>query len=214
MPAGWRRFDPLMRAQLVEIHGFMSSYLLACQGDRVAMASAVEARYPFLDTDLVDFCLSLPKRHKLLGLRDKLVLRRLAARRLPTEVWARRKQPFRAPIGEALFGPQAAGCFDALLSPEALSQDDLLDAGVAGQLRAKAVQQGGCMGGEREEMVLVGLLTLRLLTRQFGPEFPARVRQAESRLNHVPLTVDVDRVNQSGPLLTERPSDAIQPQHP
>jgi asparagine synthase (glutamine-hydrolysing) len=47
MPPGWQDFDTLTRAQLIEIQSFMSSYLLSCQGDRVAMAHGVEARYPF-----------------------------------------------------------------------------------------------------------------------------------------------------------------------
>lgn len=204
MPADWLDFDPLLRAQLVEIHGFMSSYLLSCQGDRVAMAHGVEARYPFLDPELVDFCLTLPKRHKLLGLRDKLVLRRLAARRLPAEIWSRRKQPFRAPIGQALFGGQAAEAFDGLLSPQALAEDPLLDGAAAARLCSKAVAQGGQMGGEREEMALVGLLTMRLLTRQFGPDFDGRVEEAGRRLGRMRPTVEVDRLTRRETSAAER----------
>jgi len=197
MPAGWRDWDALTRAQIIEMRGFMSSFLLSCQGDRVAMAHGVEARYPFLDPELVDFSLALPKRQKLLGLRDKLVLRRLAARRLPSEIWARRKQPFRAPIGTALFAPRSSGvpggsgslCQTASMALG--NQAGLIDAQAVGQLLARA--QDGRMSGEREEMGLVGVLTLCLLAQAFGPEFPDRVRHARARLDRLPLHVQEDR---------------------
>lgn len=192
MPPGWRQWDPLTRSQWIEIRSFMSSYLLSCQGDRVAMAHGVEARYPFLDPEVVDFCLALPKRHKLLGLRDKLVLRRLAARRLPAEIWGRRKQPFRAPIGTALFGPGAPSSIGEALSADGLAGDELLDGGVAGRLIDKARRQNGRMDSERAEMGLIGVLTLRLLRKQFGPAFAAKAQEARSALDRSPLCVFVD----------------------
>ena len=56
MPPGLGSWDPLARAQWVEIATFLSSYLLSSQGDRVAMAHGVEVRYPFLDPEVVAFC--------------------------------------------------------------------------------------------------------------------------------------------------------------
>ncbi len=197
MPAAWHDWDPLTRAQWIEIHSFMSSYLLSCQGDRVAMAHGVEARYPFLDPEMVDFCLALPKRHKLLGLRDKLVLRRLAARRLPAAIWGRRKQPFRAPIGPALFGPEA-GEFRDLLAAGELAGDPLLDGAAAAQLVSKAQRSAGHLSGEREEMGLVGILTLRLLAGFFGAGFGDRARQAYDRLARTAPHVLIDRSSAAG----------------
>lgn len=45
--------------------------LLSSGGDRVAMHSSVETRYPFLDEDLVAFLARLAPRWKLRGFRDK-----------------------------------------------------------------------------------------------------------------------------------------------
>lgn len=187
MPAGWRDWDPLLRAQVIEIRSFMSSYLLSCQGDRVTMAHGIEARYPYLDPAVVDYCLALPKRFKLRGMNDKIALRKLAARRLPDVISGRRKQPFRAPIGQALFGPEAKGRFDHALSAAALTETGLVDVPIARQLIDKAHRQGGRMASEREEMGLTGILTLSLLSHQFGPGFAERVREAERRLATIPL---------------------------
>ena len=197
MPEDWRDWDPLTRAQHIEMHGFMSSYLLSCQGDRVAMAHGVEARYPFLDPDLVDFCLSLSKRHKMAGMRDKIILRRMAERRLPADIWKRRKQPFRAPIGAALFGPESER-FRDLLTPQGLAEDGLFDVPATTRLLDRADRLAGNLSGEREEMGLVGVLTLRLLGQSFGREFNDRAMAARSRLARSPLHVCIDRADHSG----------------
>jgi asparagine synthase (glutamine-hydrolysing) len=193
MPSNWRHWDSLTRAQFIEIQSFMSSYLLSCQGDRVAMAHGVEARYPFLDPDLVDFTLSLPTRHKLLGTRDKLALRRVAARRLPESIWRRRKQPYRAPVGSALFGREANARFDGALSESALAVDNLCDGKAVAQLLSRAQRREGATLGEREDMGLVGVLTLSVLGRQFGREFAGRAAEARQRLEQFPLHVFVDQ---------------------
>ena len=54
--------------------------LLAGKGDRVAMNSSVETRYPFLDEDVYDFLAKLHPVWKMRGLCDKLILRYLAQR--------------------------------------------------------------------------------------------------------------------------------------
>ena len=193
MPDGWLDWDPLTRAQFIEIHSFMSSYLLSCQGDRVAMAHGVEARYPFLDPDLVDFALALPKRLKLVALRDKVLLRRVAAKRLPEAIWKRKKQPFRAPIASVLFGPEGRAEFADLLSEDALAAHGLADAKTASALLARVARRDGQGLSEREEMGLVGVLTLAMLARHFGPGYARHARDAAAALDRMPLHIDADQ---------------------
>ena len=61
----------------------LSPYLLASQGDRMAMSHGVETRVPFLDHRLFEFAASLPERSKLRGLREKDIVRRWAKNVLP-----------------------------------------------------------------------------------------------------------------------------------
>ena len=49
----------------------LAGILLAGKGDRVAMRSSVETRYPFLDEDVIGVHGRLHPRWKLRGLRDK-----------------------------------------------------------------------------------------------------------------------------------------------
>jgi len=192
LPRDWMRWDPLVRAQYLEIEMFLSSYLLSCQGDRVAMAHGIEARYPFLDPDLIDFCFTLEQSDKLVGTRDKLALRRMARRHLPEQIWNRRKQPFRAPIGAALFGPNVNE-FREMLSADALAADGRFDVAAVTQLLARAAGPAADYVGEREEMGLVGVLTLRMLGEAFGPRFAGQMRAAQDRLAAMQCHVFVDR---------------------
>lgn len=162
----WRDSTPLGRAQSVEVATFMTPYLLAAQGDRAVMSSSVEGRYPFLDPDVIEMCLALPDSMKICGLRDKVVLRELARRHLPDEVWKRRKWPYRAPISSSLFGPRAPAFVRELLSPEALGACPLIDAKPAAALAGRAMAATGELR-EREEMALVGLLTLQVWWSRF-----------------------------------------------
>jgi len=58
--------------------------------DRNSMAHSVEARVPFLDHRLVEFCIGLGKEHKIVGGDTKRVLRRGMADILPEKVCQRR----------------------------------------------------------------------------------------------------------------------------
>lgn len=166
LPEGW--FDPsvVARAQTVEVAMFMQSYLLTSQGDRALMASSVEGRFPFLDPEVMALGMALPDRLKLAGLREKVVLRQLASRHLPEEVWGRRKWPYRAPIASALFGPEAPDYVREVLSPASLAACPLLDGKPASALAARAF--GNAPLGEREEMALVGMVTTQLWLREIA----------------------------------------------
>jgi asparagine synthase (glutamine-hydrolysing) len=198
LPEDWSDWDPLTRSQYIEIDGFMSSYLLSCQGDRVAMAHGIEARYPFLDPDVVDYCFTLDAIDKLIGTRDKLALRRIAQRRLPPEISARRKQPFRAPIGPALLAPGGAA-FEELLSPGRLASSGCFNVAAVSRLLEKARARDGELVGEREEMGLVGVLSLQLLSSAFRDEFAERTRNARQILDIAQCHVLVDRLQESPP---------------
>ncbi|MDX2276861.1 MAG: asparagine synthase (glutamine-hydrolyzing) [Hyphomonadaceae bacterium] len=206
MPDRWRDADPLSRAQLTEIETFMSSYLLSSQGDRVTMGHGVEGRFPFLDPDLIDFSFTLPKRQKLDGLHDKVVLRRLAQRRLPESVWRRKKQPFRAPIAGALFSPEGRAHYRDYLTPAALAEHGLCNAAVVAQL-LRRVDEGKPLG-EREEMGLVGVLTLTILARHLGAGFAGHVERGRSWLQGSARNVYVDQ-SSSGAGAPERAEGAV-----
>ena len=75
-----KRWSPLNRGIWIAARVTLAGHLLQAKGDRVAMHSSVEVRYPFLDEDVFDFTAKLDPRWKLRGFHDKHLLRVLAVK--------------------------------------------------------------------------------------------------------------------------------------
>lgn len=171
-PENFSRWDHQQQAQFIEATTFLPGYLLCSQGDRVAMAHAVEGRYPFLDKRVVAFCNALPSEIKMPALRDKALLREAAKRWLPSEITHRRKRPYRAPIHRCFGKPETPAYVAELFSEESLRQTGLFNA-TSGARLYQAVRQGRTLG-ETDEMALIGILSTELLHAQFVKGFSPR----------------------------------------
>ena len=66
--------------------------------DKMSMAASIEARVPFLDNEIVDFMLTVPRQLKLRGRTSKLVLREAVKDIVPAEIIQRRKAGFGVPL--------------------------------------------------------------------------------------------------------------------
>jgi asparagine synthase (glutamine-hydrolysing) len=86
------------------------------------MANSLEARSPFLDHRLVEFCAALPPTYKLRGRTSKWLLRRLMRDRLPPDILSRPKMGFGVPVGEWLRGELRPLLEDTVLSSRALAR--------------------------------------------------------------------------------------------
>jgi asparagine synthase (glutamine-hydrolysing) len=174
--AGW---SALGQAQYIEVTTFMSSYLLSSQGDRMMAANSVEGRFPFLDHRVVEFCGRLPPQFKILGLREKHILKKSAEGLLPREIYQRHKQPYRAPIHPAFVG-QPLDYVQELLAPKAIRSSGVFNPdAVAALLRRCA---SGRRVGESEDMALVGVLSTQLLHQQFVEGMPSVPEAAPVRI--------------------------------
>lgn len=177
-PGHFSNWDHLQQAQYIEATTFLPGYLLSSQGDRVAMAHAVEGRYPFLDARVVEFCNSLPSDTKMPALRDKALLRETARRWLPAEITQRRKRPYRAPIHRCFGTAETPEYVGQLFSEEALRESGIFSPGPTARLY-QAVRQGRALG-ETDEMALIGILSTELLQLQFIKAFRPRTALADS----------------------------------
>jgi asparagine synthase (glutamine-hydrolysing) len=160
LPIGFERWGSLERAGWLEIKTLLEPYLLAAQGDRVAMAHGVEGRFPFLDHRVFAHAAGLPAERKLSGLDDKVALRELAADLLPPEIASRPKQPYRAPEVDPFFAAGAPDWVQENLSPDALAETGIWDPGRVGGLLRRC--RAGRATGVREGMALVGVLSTQL----------------------------------------------------
>jgi asparagine synthase (glutamine-hydrolysing) len=118
-PTRLMRWHPLHRGQYWGTRIHLAGHQMNMKGDRVAMNSSVEIRYPFLDEELNDFLANLHPRWKLRGFRDKYLLRLVGERYLPREVAWRRKAMFQAPRN-SFFEPGIPPYIDQLLSEDAI----------------------------------------------------------------------------------------------
>lgn len=159
-------WPPLGRDQYLEAHTLLSSYLLASQGDRVAMANAVETRVPYLDHRLIEFANGLAPSLKLRGLTEKFLLRRAMQAELPAEIGRRPKQPYRAPDSPCFFPggrelPYVAELFEA----DRLRRGGLFDSGAVRRLYEKC--RTGRGGGFGDNTAFVGILSTLLVEELF-----------------------------------------------
>jgi len=84
------------------LHANFRSYLLddlLVKVDRCAMANSLEARSPFLDTDLIEYVSGLPDAMKLRRFTTKLILRKAFEDLVPRSVAKRGKMGFGVPLG-------------------------------------------------------------------------------------------------------------------
>lgn len=161
LPEDFSRWHPLSQAQYLETTYLLPGYILSAQGDRVAMANAVEGRFPFLDHRVVELAARIPPRLKLKGLTEKHILREAARPLLPERMAARTKQPYRAPDAASFFGPAAPGYVASALAPASVAAGGLFDAGAVSKLVDKGVD--GRLNGFRDNVALVGVLSTELL---------------------------------------------------
>jgi asparagine synthase (glutamine-hydrolysing) len=174
LPISYSNWDSFGRAQYLEAAYLLPGYILSSQGDRPAMAHAVEGRFPFLDTRVVEFAAALPASLKMRGLDEKFLLKRFAATLLPSSILRRPKQPYRAPEVRSFLDP-ASGRFrhdylEELLSPEALRASALFHPGAVQSLVDRLRKQPHA-ASVRDSMALTGVVSMQLLHHQFVAHF-------------------------------------------
>lgn len=166
LPANINDWAPMSRDQYVEAHTLMSGYLLCSQGDRVAMASSIEGRFPFLDHRLIEFANGLPPKFKMKGLTEKYLLKKSMNGLLPDSIRTRTKQPYRAPDSASFFeGGKAVDYVDDLLSDSRIKQAGYFDAAAVRKLFEKC--RAGRAIGFGDNMAFVGILSTMLLHDSF-----------------------------------------------
>jgi asparagine synthase (glutamine-hydrolysing) len=167
LPDGIDQWHPMGRDQYVEAHTLLSGYLLSSQGDRVAMAHSIEARYPFLDHRVIEFANRLPAKYKLRGLIEKRLLKQAMRGEIPESIRRRSKQPYRAPDCASFFhdGGMAVDYVDELMSEGSIADVGLFDHRAVSKLLAKC--RAGRAIGFADNMAFIGVLSTMLLHEQY-----------------------------------------------
>jgi asparagine synthase (glutamine-hydrolysing) len=160
MPESFARWHPFCQLQAYEFAVRLPDFVVR-MADHAAMAHSVEARVPFLDHELVEFCAAIPPRLKLKGRREKHILREAVRGLLPAEIVRRRKVGLRAPYQEWLRGdlPEFAA---EMLSPGSVRRKGYFDPEAVSELRRR--HRAGGRGCGR---MLMACLVVQLMDEVF-----------------------------------------------
>lgn len=166
-PAGLAGRDPLDQRSYLDFRLRLSDHLLSDHGDRMAMAHSVEARYPFLDREVVEFATSVPGHLKVHPLGEKYVVRQAAQGLVPPEIIDREKFGFRAPGSPALLRADIEWIND-MLSPSRIERQGFFDPKAVERLRVRSLTDGFEIHPHYGDDLLLVVLTFGILLDTFA----------------------------------------------
>jgi asparagine synthase (glutamine-hydrolysing) len=179
-------FDPvdLLRARFAETEGAellarlqdvdLGTYLvddLLVKTDRASMAHSLEARVPFLDTVVTNLALALATRHKVRGLRKKVLLRKAVEPLLPRAIVSGKKRGFSIPAAAWLRGELEPFARDVLCA-DTIRRQGFFDREVVTRLLDEHVG-----GKEDRSRQLWGLLAFTLWHERHVEQPPPVLRE-------------------------------------
>ena len=101
--------------------------------DRASMAVSLETRAPFMDSDVIDFAMSLPLSFKIRNGQGKWILKKLLYKFVPKKIVHRPKMGFGVPIGDWLRGPLKDWSYN-LLDKNRLKKEGYLNSEIVSKM--------------------------------------------------------------------------------
>jgi len=144
----------------------LADHLLSDHGDRMVMAHAVEARYPFLDVEMVEYASRIPAELMIKNFQEKYLVRRMADGLVPPQILGREKFGFFSP-GSPLLLQQARPWVLDLLSRERIQRQGYFDPDAVERLKQQYSQPGFHLHPHLETDLLMVVLTFNLLCELF-----------------------------------------------
>jgi asparagine synthase (glutamine-hydrolysing) len=160
----------LARLQDVDLGIYLVDDLLV-KTDRASMAHSLEARVPYLDPAVATFALALPRRHRVNGLRKKVLLRKAVAPLVPDRIVRGKKRGFSIPAAAWLRGELEPFARDTL-SAETLHRQGFFSAEAVRRLIDRHVA-----GEEDLSRQLWGLLAFTLWHERHVEREPQALRE-------------------------------------
>jgi asparagine synthase (glutamine-hydrolysing) len=160
----------LARLQDVDLGTYLVDDLLV-KTDRASMAHSLEARVPFLDPAVTSFAHALPTRHRVRGLRKKVLLRKAVAPLVPSRIVRGKKRGFSIPAAAWLRGELEP------FARETLSAETLRRQGFFRPEAVTTLIDRHVAGGEDLSRQLWGLLAFTLWHERHVEREPQALRE-------------------------------------
>ncbi|WP_420631713.1 asparagine synthase (glutamine-hydrolyzing) [Candidatus Leptofilum sp.] len=155
-PSAVNSYHPLNQLFALEAQTRMVDFI-NFEVDRMSMANSVEARPPFLDRKLWEFCAQLPPNFKLNAKLNKVLLRRGMKELLPTAVTNRAKQGLATPHAAWWRSEKLPAWAEECLQPNSLRETGYFNFEVVEKLRREHRN-----GRADHSRILTGILTTQL----------------------------------------------------
>jgi len=159
--------DILHKRSYIDFKIRMADHLLSDHGDRMAYANSVEARYPFLDKDLVEFTAQIPPDLKLKGFNEKYILKKVAHGLIPDEIINRQKFAFVAPGSPELL-KQNNEYINDILSYNLIKKQGYFNPETIEKLKNKYSQKDFNLNLPFEDDYLIIAITFGILLEKFN----------------------------------------------
>lgn len=151
--------------------------LIRC--DKMSMAASVEVRVPFLDHEMIEYCLRLPDERKINGKVQKVALREAMATQLPPEILQRRKQGFTVPLKSWFKG----ALFDQI--HDVLTERSFVDRGLINTTEVKDLMRRMELGNPDAVELIFRLLVLALWLKKYCKSTSIAATHSTSQLSNV-----------------------------
>jgi asparagine synthase (glutamine-hydrolysing) len=144
----------------------MADHLLSDHGDRMALANSVEARYPFLDLDVLKVAMEIPPGLQLKRLVEKHILRMAAENLVPKEILEREKYAFLAPGSPYLLSQNIEWIAD-LLSSDRIKREGYFNPATIERLKTRYTKKGFALNLPFESDLLIIVITFGIFLQVF-----------------------------------------------
>lgn len=114
--------DVVSRMGYLDLHAWLADNILE-RGDRTSMMHSLELRPPFLDVSVLEYSRQLPSRLLVDRSTGKKIVRDVARRYLPNEIFTRPKHGFKVPLDDWFRGNLRDFAFDHLTAQGSLSRE-------------------------------------------------------------------------------------------
>lgn len=159
--------DLLHKRSYVDFKLRLPEHLLADHGDRMAYANSIEARYPFLDKDVIEFARLIPPELKLKDFDEKYILKRVARGKIPDEIIKRPKFAFVAPGSPQLL-KQNIEFIEDILSYERIKKEGYFNPDTVERLKKQYKDEKFKLNLPFDNDMLIIVITFGLFLEEFN----------------------------------------------
>ena len=158
--------DSVHKRSYIDFKLRISDHLVADHGDRVGYANSIEARYPFIDINVIEFAKQIPPGLKLKNMEEKYILKRAAQNILPNEIINREKFSFVAP-GSPYLVKKNVEWINDILSYETIKRQGYFNPDTIERLKKMYTDDSFSINQTFESDLLMIVLTFGIFLEEF-----------------------------------------------